>query len=52
LKRRADECWTPGRAIVRETGALEFSRQAAAGEAQRAIDAARALPAGPYMRAV
>lgn len=35
-------------AIVRRTGSLEISRQAAAREAQRAIEAARSLPAGPY----
>ncbi len=34
--------------IVRRTGALEVSRQAAAREAQRAIAAARQLPAGPH----
>jgi octaprenyl-diphosphate synthase len=39
-------------AIVRETGALEASRQAAMGEAQRAIDAAEALPQGPYKEAL
>jgi octaprenyl-diphosphate synthase len=32
--------------IVRETGALEFSRRAAAHEAQRAMAAAQRLPAG------
>jgi octaprenyl-diphosphate synthase len=35
-------------AIVRETGALETAREAAAAEAQRAIDAARTLPANPH----
>ena len=35
-------------AIVKETGALEFSRQAAAAEARRAIVAARQLPQGPH----
>jgi len=35
-------------AIVRETGALEFSRQAATLEAQRAIAAAQQLPQGPH----
>jgi octaprenyl-diphosphate synthase len=35
-------------AIVRETGALGVTRQAAAAEAQRAIDAARHLPANAY----
>ena len=39
-------------AIVRETGALEASRQAAMGEAQRAIDAAEALPEGAYQEAL
>ncbi len=39
-------------AIVRETGALEGSRQAAMAEAQRAIDAAQALPAGTYKEAL
>lgn len=34
--------------IVRQTGALEFSRQAAADEASRAIHAARQLPEGPH----
>lgn len=34
--------------IVKATGALEVSRQAAAQEAQRAIDAAGQLPPGPY----
>ena len=35
-------------AIVRQTGALEVSRQAAAHEAERAVAAARQLPAGPH----
>jgi octaprenyl-diphosphate synthase len=35
-------------AIVRETGALEFSRQAAAREAHRAMAAAERLPQGPH----
>jgi octaprenyl-diphosphate synthase len=35
-------------AIVRETGALEVTRDAAAAEARRAVDAARKLPANPY----
>ena len=35
-------------AIVRETGALDATRQAAAGEARRAIEAASCLPANPY----
>jgi octaprenyl-diphosphate synthase len=39
-------------AIVRETGALEATRQAAAAEAQRAIDAAMALPNNPYRQAM
>lgn len=34
--------------IVRETGALEFSREAAAQEAQRAVAAASQLPQGPH----
>ncbi len=34
--------------IVRDTGALEFSRDAAAREAARATAAAEQLPAGPY----
>ncbi|RYG14536.1 MAG: octaprenyl diphosphate synthase [Burkholderiales bacterium] len=34
--------------IVRDTGALEATRQAAAAEAQRAIEAAQCLPANPY----
>jgi octaprenyl-diphosphate synthase len=39
-------------AIVRETGALEGSRQAAMAEARRAIDAIQTLPAGPYKEAL
>lgn len=39
-------------AIVRETGALDGSRQAAMSEAQRAIDAAQQLPDGPYKEAL
>jgi octaprenyl-diphosphate synthase len=39
-------------AIVRETGALEGSRQAAMAEAQRAIDAIQILPAGAYKEAL
>jgi octaprenyl-diphosphate synthase len=35
-------------AIVRETGALEVTRTAAAAEAQRAIDCARQLPPNPH----
>ena len=35
-------------AIVRETGALDVARAAAAAEAQRAIDAARQLPLNAY----
>jgi octaprenyl-diphosphate synthase len=35
-------------AIVHETGALEIARQAATQEAQRAMTAARQLPAGPH----
>ncbi len=35
-------------AIVRATGALEATRQAAAAEAQRAMDAARCLPVNAY----
>jgi octaprenyl-diphosphate synthase len=35
-------------AIVRRTGALDVSRQAAAREAERAIAAARKLPGGPH----
>lgn len=35
-------------AIVRETGALQTAREAAAAEAQRAIDAAGSLPPNPY----
>lgn len=39
-------------AIVRETGALDVTRQVAAAEAQRAIDAARALPANAWREAL
>jgi octaprenyl-diphosphate synthase len=39
-------------AIVKETGALEGSRQAAMAEAQRAIDAIQILQAGPYKEAL
>ena len=39
-------------AIVRETGALDGSRQAAMAEAQRAVDAAQHLPEGPYKEAL
>ena len=39
-------------AIVKETGALEGSRQAAMTEAQRAIDAIQILPAGAYKDAL
>lgn len=35
-------------AIIRETGALDATRQAAAAQAQLAIDAARVLPANSY----
>lgn len=35
-------------AIVRETGALDVTREAAAAEASRAMEAARALPANVY----
>ena len=38
--------------IVRETGALEGSRKAAMSEAQRAINAAKLLPPGPYTDAL
>jgi octaprenyl-diphosphate synthase len=38
--------------IVRETGALEATRDAAAAEAQRAIDAAMQLPDNPYRMAM
>ena len=34
-------------AIVKETGALDVTRQAASGEAERAVRAAQRLPAGP-----
>ncbi|MBP6277267.1 MAG: polyprenyl synthetase family protein [Limnohabitans sp.] len=39
-------------AIVRETGALEATRNAAATEAQRAIDAALQLPDNPHRQAM
>jgi len=39
-------------AIVRETGALEATRQAAAAEAQRAIDAAQQLPDNRHRQAM
>ena len=39
-------------AIVRETGALDGTREAAASEAQRAIDAAMQLPDNPYRAAM
>ncbi|WP_396432770.1 polyprenyl synthetase family protein [Limnohabitans sp.] len=39
-------------AIVRETGALEATRKAAAGEAQRAFDAAMQLPRNNYRDAM
>lgn len=39
-------------AIVRDTGALDGTRQAAAAEAQRAIDAAMQLPANPHREAM
>jgi octaprenyl-diphosphate synthase len=39
-------------AIVRETGALDGSRQAAMAEAQRAINAAQHLPDGEYKEAL
>ena len=35
-------------AIVEETGALEVTRDAAAAEAQRAVDALRRFPANAY----
>jgi len=38
--------------IVRETGALDGSRQAAMAEAQRAINAVQLLPTGPYKDAL
>jgi len=38
--------------IVRQTGALDTARQSAMTEAQRAIDAARQLPANPYREAL
>ena len=36
--------------IVRRTGALKIARQAAVGEAQRAVATARRLPEGPHAR--
>jgi octaprenyl-diphosphate synthase len=39
-------------AIVRETGALEATRHAAAAEAQRAIDAAMQLPDNAHRQAM
>ncbi|MES1265542.1 MAG: octaprenyl diphosphate synthase, partial [Variovorax sp.] len=39
-------------AIVRETGALEATRAAAAAEAQRAIDALRGFSANPHSAAL
>jgi len=39
-------------AIVRETGALEITRQAAAAEAQRAIEATHALPRNSHTQAL
>ena len=39
-------------AIVRDTGALTATRQAASNEAQRAIDAAQRLPRNPYSQAM
>jgi len=38
--------------IVRDSGGLADARRAAEGEAQRAIDAARALPANPWSEAL
>lgn len=38
--------------IIRQTGALDTARQSAMSEAQRAIDAARQLPANPYREAL
>ena len=38
--------------IVRETGALAAARLVAAAEAQRAVDATRNLPSGPYSEAL
>ena len=37
-------------AIVKQTGALDVTRAAAAAEAQRAVDAARKLPANAFSR--
>lgn len=39
-------------AIVKKTGALQATRQAAAAEAQRALDALQALPQNPYSEAL
>jgi len=39
-------------AVVRDTGALEVTREAAAAEAQRAIDAAMQLPRNPHAEAL
>jgi octaprenyl-diphosphate synthase len=39
-------------AIVRETGALDVTRQSAAAEAQRALNAVSVLPANDYTRAL
>ncbi|RYZ00013.1 MAG: octaprenyl diphosphate synthase, partial [Comamonadaceae bacterium] len=39
-------------AIVRETGALEVAREAAAAEAERAMQAAAQLPANEHSRAL
>ena len=39
-------------AIVRQTGALDVTRQAAAEEAQRAVAATSHLPANPYTAAL
>ena len=39
-------------AIVKKTGALQATRQAAAEEAQRALDALQALPQNPYSEAL
>lgn len=38
--------------IIRQTGALDMARQSAMAEAQRAIDAARQLPANQYREAL
>ena len=39
-------------AIVQQTGALQATRDAAAAEAQRALDALQALPQNPYSNAL